>query len=143
MLQRFVANEKHLYLRASINYREGWKETIYKTIGQFYQSLVPFLFLYWAENFFKLNRRWWILLLKKNPHLIKLRISKSHLLTKLERSRSMAWELVRLDLVRGGGGERLLFFPSAFVEKVYGHRGASVQPWPLFTSKARSSLQAS
>lgn len=44
MLQRFVANEKHLYLRASINYREGWKETIYKTIGQFYQSvpsLVP------------------------------------------------------------------------------------------------------
>lgn len=44
MLQRFVANEKHLYLRASINYREGWKETIYKTIGQFYRSvpsLVP------------------------------------------------------------------------------------------------------
>lgn len=44
MLQRFVVNEKHLYLRANINYREGWKETIYKTIGQFYRSvpsLVP------------------------------------------------------------------------------------------------------
>lgn len=39
------------------------------------------MFLYRAENFFKLNRRWWILLLKKNPHLIELRISKSHLLT--------------------------------------------------------------
>lgn len=50
---------------------------------------------------------------------------------------------------RGRRGRRppffFFFFLSivAFVEKVYGHQGASVQPWPLFTSKARSSLQAS
>lgn len=37
----------------------------------------------------------------------KISISKVHLLTKRERSRSMAWELVRLDL---GGGEPLFFF---------------------------------